>query len=177
MAKTLEDAIQLAAQLHKGQKDKAGKPYILHILRVVTSRRLTTERQRILAALHDCMEDCGLTKERLRKLGYPLHIVRGLEYLTKRPGEEYEAFIERVAGSSDLDEILVKLADLDDNADLSRFKNPGPVDIKRTEKYQRAVERLEDEVGRREAEERDRHLRSSISEETRRARYMSGSYR
>ena len=30
---TIEDAIAIAAQVHKGQQDKAGAPYILHPLR------------------------------------------------------------------------------------------------------------------------------------------------
>ena len=31
----LERAIRLAVKVHKGQKDRAGKPYILHVLRVM----------------------------------------------------------------------------------------------------------------------------------------------
>lgn len=40
---------------HKGQKDKAGKPYFLHPLRV--QRKLTDRRAKVVALLHDVVED------------------------------------------------------------------------------------------------------------------------
>jgi len=36
---SLEDAIALAVETHRGQKDKAGEPYILHPLRVAADSR------------------------------------------------------------------------------------------------------------------------------------------
>src|SRR5207249_10907110 len=48
---TLEDAIIFAADLHRGQRDKAGEPYILHPLRVAL--RVRTDRERLAAVLHD----------------------------------------------------------------------------------------------------------------------------
>jgi (p)ppGpp synthase/HD superfamily hydrolase len=52
---TLEDAISLAAQAHKGQKDKAGAPYLLHPLRMMM--RMNTEAAMMAAVLHDVVED------------------------------------------------------------------------------------------------------------------------
>ena len=62
---TLEDAIQIAAEGHKGQKDKAGASYILHPLRMMM--RLKTEAEMITAILHDVVEDTDWTIEKLRE--------------------------------------------------------------------------------------------------------------
>ena len=52
---TLEDAIAIAAQAHKGIKDKAGAAYILHPLRMMM--RMKTESEMMTAILHDVVED------------------------------------------------------------------------------------------------------------------------
>src|SRR5438270_278019 len=54
---TLEDAIALAVEAHRGQTDKIGQPYVLHVLRVMF--RCETEIERIVAVLHDVVEDTG----------------------------------------------------------------------------------------------------------------------
>ncbi len=54
---TLENAIALAVEAHRGQKDKNGTPYILHPLRVMF--RVETEIERVVAVLHDVVEDTG----------------------------------------------------------------------------------------------------------------------
>ncbi len=120
---TLEDAIILATTLHKGQVDKQGEPYILHALRVML--RLRGEKARIVGVCHDTEEDCGATAELFRRLGYDEEVIEALDYLTKRPEEEgdYEAFIRRIKSGPAL-AVEVKLADLDDNTDLSRIPNP-----------------------------------------------------
>ena len=53
---TLERAIAIAAEGHAGVKDKAEQPYILHPLRVMQA--MTTTEERIVAILHDVVEDC-----------------------------------------------------------------------------------------------------------------------
>lgn len=65
---TLEDAIQIAAEAHKGQPDKAGAPYILHPLRMMM--RMKSESEMITAILHDVVEDTDWTIEKLRKKGF-----------------------------------------------------------------------------------------------------------
>ena len=135
---TLEDAIALAVEAHKGQRDKAGQTYILHPLRVMI--RLDTDAERMAAILHDVVEDTPYTLERLRQLGYPEEVLGALDCLTKREGETYEAFIERV-----LPHALarrVKLADLEDNMDLRRLPTVGPKDAERLSRYRAAWTRL-----------------------------------
>src|SRR2546430_1088488 len=95
-ARTLEDAIALAAHAHKGQRDKVGAPYILHPLRLLF--RLghdATDAQRMAAVLHDVAEDTPYSLVKLRELGCPEDVLAALECLTKREGETYEQFVDR----------------------------------------------------------------------------------
>ena len=51
----LERAIEIAVTAHKGQVDKAEKPYILHPLRLMF--KMQTENEMIASVLHDVVED------------------------------------------------------------------------------------------------------------------------
>jgi (p)ppGpp synthase/HD superfamily hydrolase len=134
---TLERAIAIAAQAHAGQVDKAGAPYVLHPLRMML--RLSSNDERIVAVLHDVCEDCpGWTLDRLRAEGFPDHVVEALGSVTKREGEDYDAFVRRAAQNPI--GRRVKLADLHDNSDLSRIAAPTPRDFERIEKYRRAID-------------------------------------
>lgn len=132
---TIERAIEIAAKAHEGQFDKAGSPYIFHPLRVMLS--LSGEEERIVAVLHDVVEDSDLTLEDLKSQGFSSSIIEAVESLTKRPGENYEDFVRRAACNSIGRE--VKLADLSDNFDLSRIEKPNEKDYERVKKYQRAI--------------------------------------
>lgn len=135
---TLEDAIALAMEAHRGQRDKSGEPYVLHVLRVML--RLDTEAERTVAALHDVVEDTGRTLDDLRSLGYSEEVVTAVACVTKREGEAYEDFVERAA--SDPIARRVKLADLEDNMDLRRLTAVRPKDADRLDRYVRAWHRL-----------------------------------
>jgi len=134
----LEDAISLAAKAHRGQKDKAGAPYILHPLRVML--RMETETDRIVAVLHDVLEDSGVTVRDLQKAGYSAEIVEAVQYLTRAKEEEYDQFIERVKGNTLA--VKIKIADLEDNLDFERIKEPDQNDLRRYGKYRRALASL-----------------------------------
>lgn len=136
---TLEDAIALAAEAHRGQVDKSGQPYILHPLRVML--RCQTQAQRIAAVLHDVVEDTGRTFDDLRALGYPAEVLAALDGLTKRDGESYEAFVERAAANPIAR--VVKLADIEDNLDLRRLPGVSDKDVDRLARYVRAWRRLQ----------------------------------
>jgi (p)ppGpp synthase/HD superfamily hydrolase len=133
---TLERAIAIAAEAHAGVVDKAGAPYILHPLRVMLSVETTDER--IVAVLHDVVEDTHWTFDTLRAEGFSAAVIAGLDAVTKRDGEAYEAFVLRAA--SDPIGRRVKLADLTDNMNLSRIAQPTAKDFERIEKYRSAVE-------------------------------------
>jgi (p)ppGpp synthase/HD superfamily hydrolase len=137
---TLERAIAIAADGHAGVTDKGGAPYILHPLRMMLS--LSSPDERIVAVLHDVCEDCeGWTLNRLRDEGFSPHIIAALDSVTKRDGEDYEAFTLRAAANPV--GRRVKLADLADNCDLSRISTPTEKDYARIEKYRRAIKSIE----------------------------------
>lgn len=130
----LTRAIQIATEAHDGQVDKGGAPYILHPLRVMLA--MSTDEERIVAVLHDVMEDCpAFGPERISQGGFSEAVVDALIALTRRPGETYADFIARVAHNPLA--TRVKIADMRDNMDLSRIPNPTDKDRKRTDKYLR----------------------------------------
>ncbi|MBF8780941.1 GTP pyrophosphokinase [Pseudomonas fulva] len=131
---TLERAIAVAARAHEGQYDKGGSSYILHPLRVMM--RVSTQEERIVAVLHDVLEDTSITLADLARQGFPLKILAALLALSRRRDESYVDFVVRV-GSDPLARV-VKLADLADNSDLSRIPYPGPADMARLARYSEA---------------------------------------
>jgi (p)ppGpp synthase/HD superfamily hydrolase len=139
---TLEDAIALATEAHRGQREKAGQPYILHVLRVMF--RLDSDMERVVGVLHDVVEDTGRSFDDLRRLGYSEEVLAALECVTKRESESYEQFVER-AGSNPVAR-RVKLADLEDNMDLRRLPAVGEKDLERLGRYVTAWRRLKQVV-------------------------------
>lgn len=134
----LEKAILIAVNAHQGQVDKAGKPYILHPLRLMFSREDETER--ICAVLHDVIEDTDISIDYIRNEGFSEEILAALDALTKRSKESYDEFIGRILKNKTA--CHVKLADLRDNMDLSRIENPTEKDYERLKKYRKAVDRI-----------------------------------
>ena len=92
---TIEDAIALATEAHRGQTRPDGTAFILHPLRVMLSLR--DEVDQVAAALHDVVEDTAITLDDLGERGYDAEVVEAVDRLTRREGESYEAFVERVA--------------------------------------------------------------------------------
>jgi (p)ppGpp synthase/HD superfamily hydrolase len=138
IAGTLEDAIAWAAKLHEGQVDKAGQPYILHPLRVMS--KMETEAHRIAAVLHDTVEDCGVSLGAVEAT-FGREIGAAVDALSRREGETYTDFIAR-CGRNKL-ATIVKLADLRDNMDLGRLgRKPTPADKRRAHKYAQAKKQL-----------------------------------
>lgn len=137
----LETAILVAVEAHAGQVDKAGAPYAFHPLRLML--KVKTDEERMAAVLHDVVEDGPRwTFERLIERGIPQGVVDAVRHLTKWPEEagDYMAFIRR--GAAHPVARVVKLADLEDNMDLTRISEPAPRDFERIEKYRIAREYL-----------------------------------
>lgn len=139
---TLEDAISLAVEAHRGQRDKSGQPYILHVLRVMF--RLDTEYERMAGVLHDVVEDTPYSLDDLRRLGYPEPVVEAVDCLTRRPDETYEQFIERAIANPIAR--LVKLADLEDNMDIRRLSELTERDRERMNRYIQARNRVQQAI-------------------------------
>lgn len=135
---TLNDALEIAIVAHAGQVDKGGSPYIMHPIRVMLA--MDTEEARIVAVLHDVLEDCPQDAWRVEEAGFSREVLEALNSLTKRPGEPYGDFMVRVALNPLASK--VKVADMRDNMDLSRIPNPTDKDRARVAKYARYVEVL-----------------------------------
>ena len=131
-------AIELAKQHHKGQTDKAGKPYIEHPLRVMN--QMKSEEEKIVAVLHDIVEDTDISLNDLRNEGFSEEVVSAVECLTKQDGENYDSYIERISFNPLA--VKIKLADLEDNRDLTRLPQVTDKDLERLEKYDKALEKL-----------------------------------
>jgi len=136
---TLERALSIASTAHTGQVDKAGQPYVLHPLRVML--RLTDPDARIVAALHDVVEDTDVTLDDLRAEGFSPAVLAGVDAVTRRNEETYDEFLLRAA--ADPIGRQVKRADLQDNLDPTRLPNPTERDLRRLEKYRRALATLD----------------------------------
>lgn len=134
----LEEAIRIAAEAHRGQRDRAGAPYVLHPLRVML--RMGTDAERMAAVLHDVVEDAPWTLDDLRARGFPAEVVEAVDRLTRRAGEPYDEAVERAAAHPVARR--VKVADLEDNLDLRRLNRLDERDVARLERYLRAWRRL-----------------------------------
>jgi (p)ppGpp synthase/HD superfamily hydrolase len=138
----LAHAIALASHLHKGQTDKSGKPYILHPLRVMQKLLYTGDEELLqIAILHDCMEDCGLTRKKMQVLGYSERVIRGVELVSNLDHAPYPIFCERMKDS--LDACLVKREDIRHNSDITRLKGVREKDFDRLNKYCFAMIQIE----------------------------------
>ena len=108
--------------------------------------RFQSEAEMIVAVLHDVVEDSpDWDFERLRREGFSEEIIAAVDHLTRRETESYEAFVER--SSRNPVARRVKLADLEDNMDLTRLKTLTEQDQVRLARYHRAWQRLSDSGG------------------------------
>lgn len=140
MQNLLQKALAIATEAHRGQKDKAGADYIGHPLRVAA--RLNDEKEKIVAVLHDTIEDTFVTAEYLAEQGFPQEIIDSVLSVTRQDGESYDDFVRRAARNP-LGR-AVKLADLEDNMDIRRLNYPmNEWDFERLNKYLKAYKFLE----------------------------------
>lgn len=125
--------IVFATNAHAGQFDKAGQPYILHVLEVLHGVREQNEEIQCIAVGHDLFEDTNTTVEDLVELGATNSIVEGILSLTKQNGESYKNYKKKVLNSKNA--MLVKQSDLRHNSDITRLKGITQRDIDRMAKY------------------------------------------
>ena len=132
-------AIDLAYKYHHGQRDKAGVPYIAHVLHV--AGQMDDEVTTCAALLHDTLEDTRLPLATLER-EFPPEVVEAVKTLTHKPHTDYFAYIEEVKRNPIARK--VKLADLAHNLDGSRFPHHDERQAKRAEKYRKALQILQD---------------------------------
>ena len=128
-------AVRIATNAHRGQTGKDGRAYIEHCERVAMR---VEPALRPIAYLHDVIEKSeGWTLERLRLDAFPEEVIGAVDALTRRSGEEDDAFVRRAAANPLA--LPVKKADMEDNLQ-SALRNGEDAD-----KYRRGLEILEQE--------------------------------
>lgn len=130
----IEKARLFALEAHKGQVDKAGAPYEGHLSRV--SSRVVTDEAKVVAWLHDTVEDTDTTVEDIAA-AFGADTAHAVSCMTHREDEAYEDYLVRA--KSDPVARLVKISDLIDNSNLSRLPEVTLKDVERQAKYNRAL--------------------------------------
>lgn len=134
------DARVYALAVHKGQADKAGLPFWHHLVRVhdrfadiapTSMSEADFDIGRQAAWLHDVLEPDDRPFGRVEwhclvAEGFNAHVVRAVDILTRKTDETYREYIERIATHGTPTVILVKIADLEDNLDLTRLGKLDP---------------------------------------------------
>lgn len=141
-ASPLEEAIRIAVEAHAGQVDKGGEPYILHPLRLM--HQMETDSARIVAVLHDVIEDSTFTVDDLINRGIdPSDATLVDVFLTHRKGQDYGEYIDQLAAMTPRSiPKLVKIADLRDNLRVERLATLQPGDLDRIKRYHAALRKL-----------------------------------
>jgi (p)ppGpp synthase/HD superfamily hydrolase len=132
----LNQAIKTACRAHEGQVDKGGEPYILHPLRVMLACK--TMNERIVAVLHDVVEDSNIDFAELRLIGIPAELVEAVSSLSWSTEETYKEYIMRCAKNPLARS--VKINDVLDNISDNRINNISESLVKR---YYKALDYLE----------------------------------
>lgn len=130
-------ACEIARYAHRGQVDKAGKPYFEHPKAVVA--QLCYEDEQIVGWLHDVLEDTDFSPDILREI-FGDDIMDALDAITHRKDESWDDYISRVEKNPLA--VRVKLADLTHNMDLTRLSKVTEEDLVRNVKYNRTYLRL-----------------------------------
>lgn len=106
--KTIE-AFRIADTYHRGQTDKSGTPYLIHLYRVADC--MTTEAEIVTALLHDLLEDTDAEENVLSP--FSQDVQEAVRCLTRGAREQYFAYIERVKQNPLARK--VKIADIQDH--------------------------------------------------------------
>lgn len=135
----IEKALRFALEVHEGQRDRAGQPYILHPLHLMME--MASDAERLAAILHDTVEDSAYTMDDVCALGVPAEVVRAVELLTHdKENEPYLDYVRRL--KADPIARQVKMADLRHNMDIRRLPQMTTRDCDRLVRYRQAWELL-----------------------------------
>ena len=131
----LEKAVAIALNVHAGQTDRNGRPYILHPLHVMM--QMDTETEMMAAVLHDVVEDSKTTLDDLRKEGFPEEVLEAVGLMTHdKEAHGYDEYVRRLKPNSIARKI--KMADLSHNMDIRRIDDVDAADCERLQKYRNA---------------------------------------
>jgi|14BtaG_2_1085337.scaffolds.fasta_scaffold00598_19 (p)ppGpp synthase/HD superfamily hydrolase len=108
---TLGKAIEIAYEAHEGQTRWGGEPYITHPEAVAAA--VITEDEKIVAWLHDVVEDTNVTLEDLMGEGFSGDVIDGVDAMTKKSGVNYSDYLNNL-GDNEI-ATTVKIADINHN--------------------------------------------------------------
>lgn len=115
---------RLAHHAHATQRDRAGKPYVERLARVVANliRRWpdATEDEIAAAWLHDIIEDTAWDATMLRTAGISPGAVAIVKEVTRPEGSTYLAWIQTLAALGSISAVRVRLANNEDNSSPER---------------------------------------------------------
>ncbi len=117
MYATLDLAKEVAIRVHSGQFDKSGEPYIEHPFRVMCMCK--TDDERIVAVLHDVVEDGAETIESITSMFRP-DIGAAINLLAHRKGDSYVKYVHKIRVAAGL-ALIVKRFDIIDNLNFHRM--------------------------------------------------------
>ena len=132
-------AMKICFKAHAHQLDKSGLPYVFHPFHI--AEQMKDEDTTIVALLHDVVEDSDITLDDLKKYGFSEDVISAVAAMTHSPNIDYMDYIAQVKKNPLA--AAVKLEDLRHNSDLTRLEEVTAKDIKRNEKYKKAIELLE----------------------------------
>lgn len=130
--KDLNKAYEIASMAHKNQKDKGGIEYINHP--VAVSVLVGSLEEKIVALLHDVVEDTHVTLAELKSFGFNDNVIAAIDAISRKAGESTNDYMNRVKNNKLA--CSVKKADLLHNMDISRLKVVKKKDLERLDKYQ-----------------------------------------
>lgn len=133
-------ALKFCFEAHKEQLDKSGMPYVFHPFHIAD--QMPDEDCTVVALLHDVMEDTEYGVEDLRVLGFSEAVLTALLLMTHDDDTPYLNYV--AALKSNPIARTVKLADLKHNSDLTRLSIVTDKDVQRVEKYNKAIQLLEE---------------------------------
>ena len=136
--KQLQNALEIATMAHKNVIRRNGDPYIFHVLRVANnSLFVRTKTQKTAAILHDVIEDTPFDAKFLKEKRISEDVLEILSYLTHdKENVSYKEYIDKIC--TNLDAMLVKLADLTDNLDQGTLPVISEKDRERFVTYEQA---------------------------------------
>jgi (p)ppGpp synthase/HD superfamily hydrolase len=152
MQPSINYTLDLIRDLHEGQTDHSGKPYVAHPIRVARNVRAIDPQASddvvMAAMLHDTIEDCGIDDNFLRQKGYSEECIAIVNLVTKPENDprSYDQVIDDLVASGNRGAMLVKLADNMDNLHPERVTGLKQSNSEKAERlgsrYRASIERL-----------------------------------
>lgn len=130
-------ALEIATKAHEGQVDKSGVAYIEHPKAV--AEYCKNPRAKVVALLHDTIEDTWVSEEYLRRQGFDEDIIRAVVLVTKWEGFDVQRDTQTYLSGIKADPLAreVKMADLLHNMDPARVIPDMALKEKKTRFYYR----------------------------------------